>query len=182
MIDLDLENELRPHLSVGENLIWAGKPKTGIVFRSPDLYLIPFSLLWGGIAIVWEVIAISTGPLLFNLVGIPFVCLGLYLIVGRFFFDAKKRAGTTYGITKDRIIIKSGVFSKDIQSFNIKMLSEITLIQKADNSGSIVLGPMHPIYNMLQGANWPGVNQAPMIELVADIKTVYDQIVALQRA
>ena len=62
------------------------------------------------------------------------------------------------------------------------MLSEITLVQKADNSGTIILGSMDSRYSLLQGANWPGLNQAPMIELVADIKTVYDQIVALQRA
>src|SRR5512145_2674932 len=104
MTNYDIENELRPNLSSDAKLIWTGKPKTGIVFRGSDAFLIPFSLLWGGFAVFWETNVIATGaPFFFKLWGIPFVLVGLYLTVGRFFFDAKKRANTIYGLTSDRI-------------------------------------------------------------------------------
>ena len=142
MINYEIENELRPDLSSDEKLIWTGKPKTGIVFRSSDVFLIPFSLFWAGFAVFWETSVLATdAPFFFKLWGIPFVLVGLYITVGRFFLDAKKRANTIYGITNDRIIIKTGLFSREIKSLNIRTLSDITINQKADNSGTITLGP-----------------------------------------
>ena len=182
MTNFDLEEELRPNLSSGEKLIWTGKPKTGIVFRSSDVFMIPFSLLWGGFALFWETGVIATGaPFFFKLWGIPFVLVGIYITVGRFFVDAKKRANTIYGITSDRIIIKSGIFSREIKSLNIRTLSDITISQKADNSGTITLGPTDIRYSMMQGMEWPGAKQSPRLEFIEDVKTVYDKIIDLQR-
>src|SRR5215813_8507784 len=99
MIDFDIENNLRQNLDSNERLIWAGKPKHGILFRTSDIFLVPFSLLWGGGAIFWETTALATNaPFFFKLWGIPFVLVGLYLIFGRFLIDAKRRANTIYGI------------------------------------------------------------------------------------
>jgi len=68
MTNFELEEELRPNLSSGEKLIWTGKPKTGIVFRSSDAFMIPFSLLWGGFALFWETSVVATGaPFFFKL-------------------------------------------------------------------------------------------------------------------
>ena len=182
MTNYDIENELRPNLSSGEKLIWTGKPKTGIMLRSSDAFLIPFSLLWGGFAVFWESSALeSDAPFFFKLWGIPFVLAGIYIIIGRFFIDAKKRANTIYGITTDRIVIKSGVFSTEIKSLNIKTLSDITINQKSDNSGTITLGPSDVRYSMMQGMEWPGAKQPPRLEFIEDVKSVYDKIIDLQR-
>jgi len=182
MINFDLENELRQNLSSGEKLIWTGKPRTGIMLRSSDVFLIPFSLLWGGFAVFWESSVLATdAPFFFKLWGIPFVLAGIYMIIGRFFIDAKKRENTIYGITTDRIVIKSGVFSTDIKSLNIKTLSDITINQKSDNSGTITLGPTDMRYSMMQGMEWPGNKQPPKLEFIDDVKSVYDKIIDLQR-
>ncbi|MEO6720586.1 MAG: PH domain-containing protein [Ferruginibacter sp.] len=182
MTNFELEEELRPNLSSGEKLIWTAKPKTGVVFRSSDAFMIPFSLLWGGFALFWETSVITTdAPFFFKLWGIPFVLVGLYMIIGRFFVDAKKRANTIYGLTSDRIIIKSGIFSRDIKSLNIRTLSDITINQKADNSGTITLGPTDIRYSMMQGMEWPGAKQAPRLEFIEDVKSVYDKIIEMQR-
>jgi Bacterial PH domain len=182
MTNYDLEEELRPNLSSGEKLIWTAKPKTGIVFRSSDIFMIPFSLIWAGFALFWETSAIASGaPFFFKLWGIPFVLVGLYITIGRFFVDAKKRANTIYGITPDRIIIKSGIFSKDVKSLNIRTLSDITINQKSDNSGTITLGPTDLRYSMMQGMEWPGAKQQPRLEFIEDVKNVYDKIIDLQK-
>jgi len=182
MNNYDIESELKPNLSSDEKLIWTGKPQTGIVFRSSDAFLIPFSLLWGGFAIFWETSVIAAdAPFFFKLWGIPFVIVGLYITIGRFFFDAKKRMNTIYGITNDRIIIKTGFFSREVKSLNIRTLSDITINQKADNSGTITLGPTDFRYAMMQGMEWPGAKQPPRLELIADAKSVYDKIINLQR-
>ena len=182
MTNYDIENELRENLSSGEKLIWAGKPKTGILLRSSDTFLIPFSLLWGGFSVFWETSVITTdATVFFKLWGIPFVLVGIYITIGRFFIDAKKRANTIYGITTDRIIIKSGIFSSEIKSLNIKTLSDITINQKSDNSGTITLGPSGMRYSMMQGVEWQGTKQPPRLEFIEDVKSVYDKIIDLQR-
>lgn len=182
MTNFDIEKELRPNLSQGETLLWSGKPKSGIVLRSSDAFLIPVSLLWAGFAVVWETTVIGAGaPVFFYLWGIPFLAMGFYFTIGRFFVDAKKRANTFYGMTNDRIIIKSGIFVKEIKSLNIRTLSDVTLIQKSDNSGTITLGPTDARYAMMQGMDWPGVKQLPRFELIENVKSVYDKIIEIQR-
>ncbi|MFD2584457.1 PH domain-containing protein [Pedobacter vanadiisoli] len=182
MINYEIENELKPILNSDEKLIWTGKPKKGILFRTTDTLLIPFSFLWAGFAIFWETsVIITDAPFFFKLWGIPFVLVGLYITLGRFFVDAKKRANTVYGITADRIIISTGIFSREIKSLNIRTLSDITINQKPDNSGTITLGPSDFRIAMIQGIEWPGVKQPARLEFIDDVKNVYDQIINLQR-
>ncbi len=174
------QSALREHLDRGESLLWAGKPKSGIVFRTSDVYMIPFSIFWCGFAIFWVVMA-SKGGGLFALFGVPFVIIGLILVFGRFFIDAKQRQNTVYGITENRILIKSGVFSKTIQSLNIKTLSDIELSEKGDGSGTISIGPKNPYAMMGNGMNWwPGVKVNPQLDLLPNARKVYKQIIEIQ--
>ena len=112
-MDYNLTTELQEHLDTNEKLIWTGQPKKGIVFRTADIFLIPFSLLWCGFAIFWVIMA-SQGSIFFAMFGIPFVIIGLIFVFGRFIIDAKQRENTYYGLTDDRIIIKSGVYKKTL--------------------------------------------------------------------
>jgi hypothetical protein len=78
--------------------------------------MIPFSLMWGGFSFFWEYKAVSSGgPLFFDLWGVPFVLIGLYMIVGRFFCEAMSRSRKYYGPTNERVIIISGVFSPTVK-------------------------------------------------------------------
>src|SRR6187549_1709520 len=97
---LDPATELATELDLGEKLLWSGRPAQDILFRAADVFLIPFSLLWGGFAIFWEVgVILSGAPFFFAIWGIPFVLVGVYLIVGRFFLEAYYRRQTFYGVT-----------------------------------------------------------------------------------
>jgi Bacterial PH domain len=142
------ETILNPQLNSGERLLWSGQPRGGIRLRGQDAMLIPFSLLWGGFAIFWECMALiatkkAPGPIgvVFPLFGLPFVGVGLYLIFGRFFVDAKVRARTFYGVTNERIIIINGFFSQQTKSLQLRTLTDVSLTQRPDGSGTISFGP-----------------------------------------
>jgi Bacterial PH domain len=183
----DPATEISQELDSGEKLLWSGRPRQGIVFRSSDIFFIPFSLMWGGFAIFWELgvlFATSRSPsktpdlvrFVFPLWGLPFVAIGLYLIFGRFFVDRAQRAKTTYGITNCRVIIRSGLFSRTTKSLNLRTLSDVTLAEKSDGSGTITLGPTVGFYSWFYGTSWPGMGRqlAPCLDTIPEAKSVYD--------
>lgn len=100
---------LAPHLRPGETLLWAGRPDPAKHVGPIDAFLIPFSLLWGGFAIFWEVSVLrEDAPLPFVLFGLAFVLIGLYFIAGRFVVKAIRKRHTTYGLTRDRALVVVG--------------------------------------------------------------------------
>ncbi|MEZ5013983.1 MAG: PH domain-containing protein [Chitinophagales bacterium] len=183
-MDFSVTTELQQHLDNNEKLVWTGRPKTGIVFRTADILLIPFSLLWCGFAIFWFTTAWSSGaPFFFVIFGIPFVIIGLIFVFGRFIIDAKQRENTYYGLTDDRIIIKSGIYRKVIKSLNVKTLSDIEYVEKRDGSGTINIGPRNPMMMWGNGMNWwPGVKATPSLDLIQDVRKVYNKIIEIQKS
>ena len=174
--------DIRPLLSPGENLLWSGNPKKGVVFRKSDAVVIPFSLFWFGFACAWEFMAskIEGGGYFKNLFmafGSIFVIAGFIFAVGRFFIDARRRAGTTYGVTNSRIIIaRSGMFSKSNESTDLKTINNLTFTQKDDGSGTIKFGSdiNVPSFGRFQNFTVNMGNQS--FEMIPNVKNVYDII------
>jgi hypothetical protein len=169
----------RPYLTSGENIVWMGQPASGIRFRPGDIFLIPFSLLWGGFAIFWEAMALRAGaPLFFALWGIPFVLVGLYMIIGRFVVDAFARTRTRYAVTSRRALILSGLITPHIRSIDLKGTNDIGLSLRGDGSGTISF-QSGPMFGSWSGAGfWPGVSRytPPAFEMIPEAKSVFDQI------
>jgi hypothetical protein len=182
MIDPDIQRELQFELIESEKLIWTGRPNSGIVFRNNDLFLIPFGLIWFGFVLIAAFSVASAnvpGPAV--LFFIPFFIAGLYVTVGRFFIDRKRRANTIYGITDNRVIIRSGIFSKSVNSLNIKSLPNISISEKSDGSGTIVLGQNDFMFSLMTGMMSQGRRQTPRLESITDVKNVYSLLLKLQR-
>lgn len=182
----DPTQAVRAQLESGEQLIWHGQPRQGLLLRPSDAFMIPFSLLWGGFAIFWETTVILTGaPVFFWLFGIPFVIIGLYLIFGRFFTDARARTHTFYGVTNDRIIITSGKHAKRTQSLSLSTLGDITLDERADGTGTITFAAANPLGRFGNFGAMPGVGTGrqtpPSFEMIPQAKKVYEMIRGAQR-
>jgi hypothetical protein len=188
MIEESLVNQ---YLESGEKLLWSGRPRGGLRLRKQDAFMIPFSLLWGGFAIFWEITASaasskSHSPVgaVFPLFGLPFVAVGLYIIFGRFFVDARVRAKTFYGVTNERIIILSGLFSQQVKSLQLRTLSDVSFTQSSDGSGTITFGPTSfGSFMNNPGGSWPGARSAvPAFEMIENVKEAYDAIRRAQKA
>jgi hypothetical protein len=119
----------------------------------------------------------------FPLFGLPFVLIGLYIIFGRFIFDAYARSKTKYGVTSDRIIIISGMFSQQTKSLQLRTLSDVSLTEGNSGFGTITFGPSGPYGGMFQGASWPNSRGVvtPAFEMIEGAKEVYDLIRSAQK-
>jgi hypothetical protein len=183
-VQYNITQEINSELTGSENLLWSGQPRKGILFRSSDIFLIPFSLLWCGFAFFWEYNVVTGGaPFFFMLWGVPFVVVGLYIVFGRFFVEAKQREKTVYGLTSERIIIVSGLLSRKVKSLSIKNLSESSLSEKHDHSGTINFGSVNPLHSMFGGMSWPGMGQniSPSFDMIENAKSVHEMILRVQK-
>ena len=164
-------------LSINEQVLWRGAPRQGLMLRAADVVMVPFSLLWGGFAAFWEYSVInSDAPLMFRLWGIPFVLMGLHMIVGRFFLEARQRARTEYMVTNERIVIVSGLFTRQTKSLALRTLGEFSLTENGKGEGTISFG-VSQAGNMFSGlASWPGIETVPRFDTIADAGQVFDII------
>ncbi|MBE6795326.1 MAG: hypothetical protein E7533_01945 [Ruminococcaceae bacterium] len=88
-----------------EYVLWKGKPSDKHILSTSDIVFIPFSIIWCGFALFWETgVLFSDSPFFFKLFGIPFVCVGLYMLFGRFIHQKILLKETFYVLTNRRAI------------------------------------------------------------------------------
>lgn len=102
---VNLQIPLRP----GERLLWSGRPDPAVRFAPSDAFVVPFSVMWTGFTVFWELEAVATdAPLFFRLWGIPFLAVGGYFTIGRFVVKARKKRRTSYAVTDHRALVLIG--------------------------------------------------------------------------
>ena len=134
---MDQDNALwiRPYLEAGEQILWLGKPEKLHLLSAQDVFLIPFSLLWFGFVVFWEIAAFRMGaPWFFPLFGAFFVMIGLYLTVGRFLWKAYVLRHTLYAITDRKTLIQHGNRVEVLLRYECPPLS---VTQYRDGTGTI---------------------------------------------
>ena len=114
------------YLDPDERMLWEGRPATGVKFRKSDGIMIPFSIAWCGITIAWELAALWTsGSIVFALVGMPFFVLGLYMMIGRFFWNAYERSHTRYALTDRRALVATSHWGHTLRSIPIGRSTDV---------------------------------------------------------
>jgi hypothetical protein len=140
------------HLSSGERIEWVGRPDPAKHFTRGDVFLVPFSIMWGGFAIFWESSAIAggAGPF-FALWGIPFVAVGLYFMFGRFIYKAHRKRRTIYAVTNRRVMtIVQGRRAESVDATHLGLIPNISTSAVSNGSGSVEFGLSSPM------AGWYG--------------------------
>jgi hypothetical protein len=136
------ERDLDPN----EKIVWTGQPDARRVFSLADLFLVPFSLVWGGFALYWEASVLGwTGgppaPPAFAAFGVPFVVLGLYFIVGRFIYQYWVKRNTYYALTNRRALIVRQLRGRHVDSIPLASIPSLSTSTRSDGSGTVIFGP-----------------------------------------
>ena len=183
---LEAQQEINRQINPNERVLWAGRPKTGFTFQASDIYLTLFGLFWLSAIIPGFLGALTSdeghAPPIFFMV--PFLLVGLYLVIGRFIHDAWRRSRTYYGLTDQRVIILSGWFGTNIKSIPLKSQPDLSLKEKSNRSGTITFGTGRFGSGMYARMYWPGMSDKtpPVIELIDNVRNVYNQILSAQQA
>ena len=113
------------YLDRGEKLLWEGAPAAGLRVRASDLPLSLFGLFFFGFAVFWTYMASGAMDMpggfgiIFPLFGTPFLAVGFYLLVGRFFWNSYVRSRTRYALTNKRAISACSAWGRKLKSWPI---------------------------------------------------------------
>jgi len=187
MIPFQATELFRPYLLSGERVLWSGRPKQGIAFSGRDTLLIPFSLLWGGFALFWN-IGVWTFPetgqgidWFMRLWGLPFLLAGIYFVIGRFLHDAAIRKKLHYAVTDQRVLVLRGSRSLKVISLDLHRLPRLELSEHRDGTGSIAFDTDSSSsfgFGRNGGFDWwvPSLSSTAQFLRIADPLKVYDLI------
>ena len=96
-------NNIKEKYLNNETVLWEGTPENVPLFNKFDFLLIPFSLVFGGMMIVYAVVSaimtFSGQGIMFSLVGITAFILGFYFIFLRFWYRKKRIGREVYFVT-----------------------------------------------------------------------------------
>lgn len=181
-IDPEARSEVAGELSPGEHLLWAGRPAPGIRFRSEDAFLVPFSLLWGGMAIYMLVQVLKIGgmvdrpepPFIFRIVPVAFVLVGQYYIWGRFVYGLWKKKHTYYAVTNRRVLVVRNIVKRHVATAFLDSLPSLILEGGRGSEGTLRFHETQPLFFRL-GMGWDSMATGtnPVFFDVADVKELY---------
>jgi hypothetical protein len=196
-----MENETDPatieqHLLPGERVLWTGRPNARPLLSPVDVFLVPFSLMWGGFAIFWELAVLTNtrgASAFLALWGIPFVVIGQYMIWGRFIVRRRQQRLTTYALTDRRalVVTQSAFGNERLQAAFLNQVPAVNLRRRRDGSGSIEFGSVSGFFGMSSmyrdaGMSFmtPGMSgpSHPVFTNIADVASVYRLAMDRQRA
>lgn len=170
-----------PYLRKGEEVLWTGQPTHRLfVFRASDLFVVPFSLLWGGFALFWNISVWTTDApalftlwgILFTLWGIPFLVVGAYITVGRFFYDAHIRRNTVYALTSESAFIAKSVFGRSLREQPLGQSLAISFDGK--DEGAVTFGERPGVFSQSgQVAVWSGEDGSFTFRAIANPEELY---------
>jgi hypothetical protein len=183
------DREFSDRLLEREDILWTGRPISGLLFSGADIFLIPFSLVWGGFAVLWETLVLGLlaqtllagqyeaafSLVLFALFGIPFVLVGLYLIAGRFVLDARVRAGTRYALTNRRVLILRIAPFARFTALSLDQLADASLSEGRAGRGTIHFGPQTASWGR-QNTWMPWLDRTPQFFRIENAGSVFQQI------
>jgi hypothetical protein len=139
-LDSTLGQHFEAELLPGEKLLWTGRPEPSVLFTPMDLFLVPFSLLWGGGVISIFVVGLmdDTGDPIFQIISTLFAMMGLYLIVGRFLVKRWAKNRTFYAVTDRRVVSLRKGFSRSVHAAFLHSIPSVAKRERRSGIGTLI--------------------------------------------
>ncbi len=165
----------------GEELRWSGRPRQGVRWKRADALLFPFSLVCflAAAGLAWWSGTSGRGGYGLPAAGGVLALFGLYAVLGRFFVDARRRRGTSNGLTGTRAVILGPGKSASIDLADVVRLS---LESEREGRGTILFETagrrMLPRLRHLLGSGLPGAGffHPPAFEEIEGAREVHRMI------
>ncbi|QOY89852.1 PH domain-containing protein [Paludibaculum fermentans] len=186
---------VQPELADGEVVLWAGRPNPRIHLHKHDGFLIPFGLIWGGLAgfIAWVAASAwlsqlngATSPLPVVIVTSAFASMGQYLIWGRFLYAKRMKLRTHYAVTNQRVLAVQGFARRRMASAYIDKIHTVGLEEGPNQSGTLRFTDTPPNWgifsadNQWQGWNIMSIGTIPVFVDIDELKHVYRLVLQLR--
>lgn len=176
-----MNSDMSKHLLSGEQVLWEGKPFTGLIIRPIEAFLIPFSLFWAGFAVSWNISVwtfdTNSADLSFQLFGVPFLIAGIYITVGRFLLDIHQRKRLMYLVTNRRALILKRERNSTSKSVDLNRLPALELDERSDGTGTIRFGPSGSWFGGGNFGLWqPTFDPTPQFIRIANVRSVFELI------
>lgn len=123
-------------LDPSETILWQGQPDGAVHFSARSLPEIGFGVIFAGFAVFWMSSAAAMGaPILFTAFGLPFVLVGLGVILRSNVLAAFRRRRSFYTLTSRRAIIATQMpwSGRSLKSYPITPANALEL----DEDGSL---------------------------------------------
>jgi hypothetical protein len=147
----DAQLRAQSELQSGESIYWTGTadPRRAALSALPASF---FGIPFAGFALFWISTAyratstmsksshnaFTTGFSVFPLFGLPFLLIGLGVILAPLWAFLKGRS-TVYAVTNQRVMIITGTNSRSVQSYTPADILGVEHRERPDGSGDIVL-------------------------------------------
>ncbi|MFG1345683.1 hypothetical protein V5F59_12380 [Xanthobacter autotrophicus DSM 431] len=149
-MQIEMQQKLAGRLLPGERLLWAGRPRRGLMFVGSDVPVTLFFLAWTGIPLAGVVSeGLGKGHWAFSIFALPFLAVGFYMLFLRYLHDAWLRARTFYAVTDRRLLIwREGPWSS-FRSYDRAGLNEMELLENGARGtirfGRTAIGGRHQV-------------------------------------
>lgn len=164
-----------------ERTLWTGAPPKGIRFVGADIFVVPFSFVWTGMAISFVVAAANgQGFASFDILSGFFVLIGGYFSVGRLLHDAYLRAHTRYTLTDRRLLIERNGLQPRRLTFDLRQLPMLDVREGRGGTGTIYFGDAPSLFSFSGNrsmASWvPELASTPALRSIPDVHRVAEMI------
>jgi hypothetical protein len=178
-------------LEPNERLLWSGRPRR-FVFRSEDRYLVPGAVVWSTcwLVLCWISASKLAGKVptpvvvLVYVEIIPAISLGIYVAVGRFFWEAFVRSRTYYGVSDRRALIAVRLPGAKPITLPLDAVQYVGARNGPRGCGTVSLGyvGIQSLVSIFAGTVWPGWRAYPAFEFIDDAMAARDTLLEAKLA
>lgn len=129
-------------LGAGEQLLWSGSPAPGAKFKGSAALRV-FGIFWLAFSLFWEAGALTAvgaagaAGLFFPLFGLPFVGIGVYMVLVAPQSRNRRLRKSIYGVTDRRVLIMLCTGSGAVRSVDLDAVLSMEVETRADGLGNL---------------------------------------------